>query len=160
MLAAFLALDGLDGHLFPSVETYAKTGTWAVVAAVPTLAFAYVLGLMTINLGQVLVHALWGMEIAANDSAAFRKDTFVVASSLYRQALQEADVLAGSALALVALAAGALFEQRNLPNLKRVIWLAAILTAAAAIGSAFLAAKRADDAHAVATAVRQQGSAQ
>jgi hypothetical protein len=160
ILAAFLTLDGLDGNLFPSVETYAKTGTWAIVATVPTLAFSYVLGLMTIGLGHVLVHVLFGIAVQASDSAVFRKDTFVVAASLYRQALQEADVLAGSALALLLLAAGALVEQRNLPSLKRVIRLATILTAAAAIGAAFLAAKRANDAHAIATAVRQQGSVQ
>src|SRR4051812_27108001 len=45
LLAVFLFLDGRAPDLFPTVETYAKTATWGIVAAVPVLVIAYVVGL-------------------------------------------------------------------------------------------------------------------
>ena len=41
ILAAFLFLDGQNPNLFPSVEFYAKTSTWSIVAAIPLLASSY-----------------------------------------------------------------------------------------------------------------------
>lgn len=35
VLGVFLFLDGRAPDLFPTVETYAKTATWGIVAAAP-----------------------------------------------------------------------------------------------------------------------------
>jgi hypothetical protein len=49
ILGVFLFFNGRGPDLFPTVETYAKTATWGIVAAVPVLVIAYVLGLFLIS---------------------------------------------------------------------------------------------------------------
>ncbi len=44
LLGIFLILDGQVPELFPTIEFYAKTATWSIVAAIPVLSITFVLG--------------------------------------------------------------------------------------------------------------------
>lgn len=57
-LGIFLLLDGLSPGVFPTVEFYARTATWGIVAAVPVLAITYVVGLLALTgMGSLLEFA-------------------------------------------------------------------------------------------------------
>lgn len=121
-LGIFLFLDGLVPDLFPTVEIYARTATWGVVAAIPLLVIFYVAGVLVIGIMEAAVGAAFGPvcdfrpEDAAAISVAVTKDS--AASQLYMQSLQDRAVLAGGSVALVVLAGGACSEVNNLRNLK------------------------------------------
>jgi hypothetical protein len=123
--------------LFPTVETYAKTATWGVVAAIPVLAIAYVIGLTLITASSFALRGTFGPTLmeeaadAARVSAIEGKDS--VLAKEYLQFKQERDVLGGAALALIVLAIGAWSDSVNLPELKSIVIAAAIMTFMASV---------------------------
>jgi len=132
ILGVFLFLDGRAPELFPTVETYAKTATWGIVAAVPVLVMAYVLGLFLISGAELAVQFTFGpgfereaADIARLAAISAEKSAAVQA---YIQLRQDRAVLAGSAVAFVVLFAGAISEIRNLSHLKGTIALLGIGT--------------------------------
>jgi hypothetical protein len=155
-LAMFLFLDGRNGNLLPSVEAYAKMSTWSIVAALPTLALVYVLGVMTICLSQLLSQYL-GPFIGIpplpdpKDIVAIGIEKDSVRSQIFLKCYQEHEVLAGSGIALVLLSIGALSETRNLPELRNVIRLAAATVAIGGALAFLLSFSKASLAHSVAT---------
>src|SRR6185436_16121358 len=60
LLAMFLFIDGRARNLFPTVEVYAKTATWGIVAAVPVLAISYIAGLLVISGAECAVSRSFG----------------------------------------------------------------------------------------------------
>jgi hypothetical protein len=151
ILGVFLLLDGRAPTLFPTVEEYAKTATWGVVAAVPVLAIAYVIGLVLITASCFAVRGVFGpslLEEAADTarvSNVSAKDS--VLAQEYTRLKQERDVLGGASLALLVLAIGALSETKNLDHLKLVIGVAAAGAIIAAVALLFSAGMKGRQAH-------------
>jgi hypothetical protein len=148
--------------LFPTVETYAKTATWGIVAAIPVLAIAYVIGLTLITASSFALRGTFGptlMEEAADAArvSALEKDS--VLAKEYLQFKQERDVLGGAALALIVLAVGAWSDSVNLPELKSIVIVAAIMTFMASVLLFVSAGLKSRQAHTFASFAVQAGRA-
>jgi hypothetical protein len=157
ILGMFLFFDGRAPELFPTVETYAKTATWGIVAAVPVLVMAYVLGLFLIS-GAVLAIQLTfglGFEQEATDIARLAAVSAEKSAAVqtYVQLRQDRAVLAGSAVAFVVLFAGAMSEIRNLSHLKGTIILLGVGVLLLAIVMFYLACRKSSEAHRLAEQV-------
>lgn len=143
LLGVFLALDGFHSAVFPTVEFYAKTATWSIVAAVPVLAITYVLGILLIG----VAHFLWGLVPGLpvptpTDLAAMAGTKDSPAVEAYQQLVQQYEVLSGSGLALLVVAIGAWSERHNLSSIAPVVTWAAGLTVLLAVGSCAVALMR------------------
>jgi hypothetical protein len=151
-LGIFLFLDGRDRCLFPTVETFAKTATWGVVAAVPLLAITYVVGVLLITGMESCVRAAFGLssQCDATDAARMLGAEKSAAAQLYLQLLQDRGVLSGSAFSLIILAAGASSEIRNVPELKSSIVILALGTMTLSGLAYYYAGLKAKQAHQIA----------
>jgi hypothetical protein len=151
ILGVFLFLDGRAPDLFPTVETYAKTATWGIVAAVPVLVMAYVLGLFLISGAVLAVQLTFGpaSELEAADIARLAAISAEKSAAVqtYVQLRQDSSVLAGSAVALIVLFAGAISEIRNLPHLKGTVILLGIGTLLLAALMFYFAGRKRGEAH-------------
>ena len=120
LLGVFLFLDGIEPTLFPTVERYATTATWGVIAAVPVLVIAYVLGLFVNAIAVLVVRRAFGVDSAAEIADIVQIGSVSVEKSSavqhFLQVRQDRAVLAGCSVAFIALSAGALSELSNLPN--------------------------------------------
>jgi hypothetical protein len=155
-LAMFLILDGREPGVFPTVEFYAKTATWGIVAAVPVAAMAYVAGLLAIAVSSGLLEQVAHTTVgrSAIDSVALAqisKDSPV--AQQYLQLRQEQGILAGSAIAMLLLTIGALSERRNLPAIQAATWWAVALGLVAGFLCFYVAFTKARDAHTIAMGV-------
>lgn len=151
LLGVFLFADGFAPEIFPTVETYAKTTTWGIVAAVPVLAMTYVLGLLFMTGSVFLLQFFFGpghdqemVDIARLASIAADKSPSV---QVYVQLMHERSVLAGSSLACLVLCLGALSERRNLPNLSGSIIVIALGALLLAVLLFYFAGRKSADAH-------------
>lgn len=158
ILAAFLFLDGRAPDLFPTVELYAKTATWGVVAAIPTLAVSYVIGLSVMIASERALIMLAGptpstevADLARIGSTGSLNES--AASQAYVEALHNRAILAGGAFSLLLLSAGALSDIRSLPGLRGVILIAAVATTLVAATASYLGIREGYRAHAISEAV-------
>ena len=155
MLGIFLILDGRAPNLFPTVEFYAKTSTWGIVAAIPVLAVAYVLGLLLIGCSSLLFKAIPFVNSAGEITDLIkigRTDNSAI-TKRYFQLLHDQEILSGSALALILLTAGALSEIRNLRRMKSLIIIMALAAFLVAIAVFFFAMAKANMAHEIVKAI-------
>lgn len=157
MLGVFLFFDGLAPALFPTVEIYAKTATWGIVAAVPVLVMAYVVGVFLISGAELAVQLTFGprFEQEAADIARLAAVSAEKSAAIqvYVQLRQDRTVLAGNAVAFVVLCVGALSEIRNLLHLKSTIVLLAIGTLLLAAVMFYFAGRKGGEAHRLAEQV-------
>lgn len=129
ILGVFLLLDGRSPSIFPTVEEYAKTTTWGVIAAVPVLVMAYVIGLFLNSMGALAVQTVFQVSTTAEivDLVSMGKISAEKSPAVlyFLQLRQDRAVLAGSSLSFIALSAGAFSEISNLPHIRAgVIFLA------------------------------------
>lgn len=157
ILSAFLFLDGRAPSLFPTVEFYAKTATWGIVAAVPVLVISYIIGLFVITGAELIIQPAFGpsFSIEAGDLArvggvSTEKSALVQA---YVQLRQDRGILGGSSLALLLLGIGALSEIPNLLHLRGPIIVMAILTFLLAGATFYFAGMKSQEAHVLAQQV-------
>src|SRR6185436_12363728 len=159
ILGVFLFLDGRAPTLFPTIEEYAKTATWGVVAAIPVLAIAYVIGLVLITASCFAVRGVFGPSLPNEAADTARVSLVAIKESVltqeYLQLKQERDVLGGAALSLIVLAIGAISDSRNLPHLKSIVIGAAVATLVAAIALFFASGLKNRQAHTLASVVRE-----
>lgn len=59
LLGIFLIIDGREKKLFPTIEFYANTKTWALVAVIPVFAISYVMGLFSVVIIEPLGNLLF-----------------------------------------------------------------------------------------------------
>lgn len=151
MLGFFLLVDGRAPSFYPTVEVYASSATWGVVAAGPILAMAYVLGLFLSSAALVAVHAYVGLgvEEEAVDLARIGalSGTISVAVQYYAQLRQDRNTIGGCALALIVLAAGSASEISNLQHVKGSIAMLTLASLALAGTLFWLAARKTLEAH-------------
>ena len=156
LLGAFLFLDGRAPDLFPTIEQYAKTSTWSVVAAVPVLAVSFVLGLSLMVASERALTSLWGPSLTSQ-AADLAELTVLVkespAAQAYLESLRNRAVLGGGSVAMLILAIGALSDMGNLPHLRGVVAIAALATVVAAVAAGYLAIREGHKAHEIALAV-------
>lgn len=156
MLGIFLTLDGRAPNLFPTVETYAKTATWGVVAAVPILLIAYVLGIFLSSIGVLAIQTVFGPGTTAEMTDMVRLNNLPAHSIVlqhYLQLRQERSVLAGSAISLVSLCVGAVSETANLMHIKGEVMILAVMCLLFGVLLLWLASAKTLEAHQLAASL-------
>jgi hypothetical protein len=157
VLGIFLFVDGRSPQFYPTVEVYAKSTTWGVVAAVPLLAITYVMGLFLNSLGVHLVQALSGIS-STTETIDLSRTAFLAldksaAMTTYVQLMQDRAVLAGSSIAFLVLAVGAISEVANLEHIRSSVIALAILAIGLVGVLVFVAVMKTKEAHTLADAV-------
>jgi len=138
-----LITDAFADNLFPMINLYSQSPTWAIVTAIPVLSLAYLLGLLCIGAGEALLIAVKFVPKSCLDDGIFagsERSDFVLAK--YQQLRQDAEVLEGSALALLLLAIGASLHAWRIDGWSRFLLSVAICAAVVAIGCVALAVRR------------------
>src|SRR5262245_18299875 len=138
-----LITNAFPQNLFPIIDLYAQSPTWAIVTAVPVVSLVYLLGLLCIGAGEALLilfkfvdaSSLDERQIASSDPAGFL-------AARYQQLRQDADILAGSALALGLLAIGASLHAWRIEGRSRFLTSVAVCAIVLAGGSFALSARR------------------
>src|SRR5262249_29421794 len=103
--------DAFAGNLFPTINHYAQTPTWAIVVAIPLLSLVYLIGLLSIGAGEAIVSCLHLRKVTPFDEDIVALIGFDNAiSGAYQRFRQEAELLAGSAVAFTLLAIGSAFH--------------------------------------------------
>ena len=143
LTSLFLLAAGFAPNLLLAIDVVTRSTAWAVVAAVPLTSLSYVLGLLTIAAAESLLtqtKLLHQVDSAAELLAVSKLGDLVVVR--YQQQRQEAEVVAGSSLALCVLGfasvAAALWDEG---------WRRTLISLAAAcivlsVGSAVLSVSR------------------
>lgn len=103
-----LIANAFAPNLFPAIDFYARTSTWAIVVAIPVLSLAYLLGLVSIGIAEAALiwFSLLDENLLVNDPIKVSSCGEFVASK-FHQLRQEAEILAGSSISLVLLSFGA-----------------------------------------------------
>jgi len=128
------------------------------VAAIPTLAVSYVIGLSVMIASERALVMFSGptpgtelADLARIASTGSLSES--VASQAYVEALRNRAVLAGGAFSLLLLSVGALSDMRNLPRLRGVVIIAAVTTTLVAATASYLGILEGYRAHAISEAV-------
>jgi len=138
-----LITNAFADNLFPVINVYSQSPTWAIVTAVPLLSLAYLLGLLSIGAGEALM--ILFKFVPANCLDERQMDSseptgFVCAR--YQQLRQDAEILAGSALALGLLAVGAVLHAWRIEGWRRFLISVAVCATVVAVGSFALSVRR------------------
>ena len=138
-----LITDAFADNLFPVINLYSQSPTWAIVIAVPVLSLVYLLGLLCIGAGEALLVALRLVPASCLDEGNIAiSEPSGFAAARYQQLRQDAEILAGSALALVLLAVGASLHAWRIEGWRRFLLSVAVCATVVAIGSVALAVRR------------------
>jgi hypothetical protein len=140
-----LITDAFAGNLIPVINVYSQSPTWAIVIAVPVLSLAYLLGLLCIGAGEALLLAVKLVsESTLADDDFVRADVSNLAAARYQLLRQDAEILAGSALAIAIahLAIGASLHAWQIDGWRRFLTSVAICAILLAVGSLFLSVRR------------------
>ena len=138
-----LITNAFADNLFPVINLYSQSPTWAIVTAVPVLSLAYLLGLLCIGAGEAFMifckfvpaSSLDEGQTACSDSSSF-------VAARYQQLRQDAEILAGSALALGLLAVGASLHAWRIEGWRRLLISVAVCATLVAVGSFALSVRR------------------
>ena len=127
-LGIFLLLDGQNSELFPTVEIFAKTATWSIVAAIPVISIVYLIGLLATSTSTLAIDQISSMQgySLTNDLIKISEYDKTTITQIFLQLKHDREILAGSFIGLILLGIGAISETSNLPHLRRVIIIAAI----------------------------------
>lgn len=143
LVAWVLITNAFAENLFPVINIYAQSSTWAIVTAVPLLSLAYLLGLLSIGAGESLMTLFKFVPADSFDEGqiGFSEPAGLVGSR-YQQLCQDAEILAGSALALGLLAVGAVLHAWRIEGWRRFLISVAVCATLVAVGSFALSVRR------------------
>ncbi len=129
ILGFYLIIDGSNSKIYHYLNTYAKTPSWTLLASIPSLAIAYIVGLYAIFLSSSISSFAFGtpdidqveriMIVSQTKNDLLLKHLFSLD--------QKAELLNGSSLAFLLIGIGSFFKIKNLPNLKTVIRICGII---------------------------------
>ena len=148
LVALLLMANTFATNLFPVIDMYASTPTWAIVVAIPLLSLSYLIGLLSIGVGESII--VWFHVI---DVDALIEDPITVSSrkesvvGRYQQLRQEGEILSGSAIAFALLAIGTALSTWEIKGWRRFLTSMAIAALFFAAGSIGLSAIRHRAAH-------------
>jgi hypothetical protein len=149
ILAGYLVLDSQPVGIFKILETYGDTTSWALLIAVPTIVVSYVLGILSIDVAQVLLGRL-----SVFRSVDEGRDLLVVGSSpdilqaRYSEVIRRAELLQGAVIAFLMLACGCLIDRENFGN-GFLGWTVVVIAVVLAVLSGVFAARAARGAKAL-----------
>lgn len=123
ILGAFLIADAVSSRLFSQFESYAASSTWAVVAAVPAITFAYIVGAFTQVIADIVIRR-FAPEAEADEWRVIEHLALADSDVLETQFLElrrSKKLLEGSLGPLCVLGIGILFQARNLRELSPLL---------------------------------------
>lgn len=138
-----LIANAFANNLFPVIDVYSQSPTWAIVVAIPIIALTYLLGLLFIGGGEELLVA-FGLLNRSDllNEAICRSDIPNLVISRYQVLKQEAEVLSGAALAIGLLSIGAALHAWRIDGWRRFLISVALCAIALGVGAAALAIRR------------------
>jgi hypothetical protein len=150
-----LVANSFANNLFPVIQDYSKTQTWAIVVAIPVISLAYLLGVLSIGTSELML--IW---VRALDAKTLVEDTIAVtgkgeyAAARFQQIRQEAEMLAGGTIAFALLALGAALYAWKIAGWRRFLTAVAIMAFLLAVASVLLCLYRYRMAHRQAVATK------
>ena len=143
-----LVANSFADNLFPVINVYSQTPTWAIVVAIPLISLAYLLGILSIGASEIM---LIGVHLL--DKKALVEDIIAVsgrgeyAGARFQQIRQEAELLAGGTIAFALLALGAALSAWKIGGWQRFLTAVAVMAVLLAGGSVLLSLYRHRMAH-------------
>jgi hypothetical protein len=111
LIGGIFLVNAFAENLLPAIQIFASTPTWALVTAIPLVALAYLIGLLSIGAGEAILHGLRLTNRTTIISDAMKistKNGLIV--ERYFLLIQEANILAGSSLSFACLSFSAAFS--------------------------------------------------
>lgn len=146
LLGIFLIVDGQEPNLFPTVEFYSKTKTWALVAVIPVFAISYVTGLFSVVIIEPIGTFIFSQFYPGmTESENLARISFLNADLLrqeYLRLTKEKELLYGSVLAFFLIGLGGLSEIKNLPRLRGILVLASFCAIILSLSSLYVATQK------------------
>ncbi len=143
ILGAFLIVDAqIDGFL-EEFEIYSASPTWAVVAAIPAVTFAYILGAFVQVISELVVHqvAPKAQEEEWLALARLAKCESEILAAQYEETRRSKKLLEGCLGPLLLLSIGIFMERARLPQLSALLLICSIATGLIAISIPFVTSK-------------------
>jgi hypothetical protein len=116
-----LISNAFADNLFPTINLYAQTPTWAIVVAVPLAALAYLLGTLSIAGGSAILARNSRFRVTAEEETSFLSTAPALVAARFQQLRQEAELLSGSFVAFVLLSVGSALHAVRLPGWRRFL---------------------------------------
>jgi hypothetical protein len=154
-----LVADAFADNLFPTINLYAQTPTWAIVVAIPILSLVYLIGVLAIGVGEALLGWLRlgkGVTPDEDTTALVRCSDALIGR--YQRLRQEAELLAGSVVAFGLLGVGSTLHAWRIVGWRRFLFAVAIAAMIFAAASLALAVRRYATAYRIATTARPSNS--
>jgi hypothetical protein len=130
-LAFFLAVDGMQIGVFHLVETYGDSVTFGIIAALPTVVVAYILGVFCVGTSDLILSKFAAFQEPNPERIyALSKSGGELLKQSYSETIRNLEMLKGSFFAFLLLAVGIVLDSPNMPGYEIVVVLATI----AAIG--------------------------
>lgn len=151
----FLLAAVFAPNLLLAIDVVSRSTAWAIVVAIPLTSLAYVVGLLTSAAAEsILLRAgrLRAIDLSAELQLVSRLHDVVI--SRYLQQRQEAEVLAGSALALCLLGLTSAIAAYSIDGWRRTLISITVACFTLSIGSALLSVYRYGSASSLATPAR------
>jgi hypothetical protein len=114
ILGVFMFLDGRTS-IFYTLETYGKSASWTIVAAIPILAIGYIVGVFASTAARIILSRLrWFYRFEDRHGlmrvARFKNE---VITNHYQELSRHRRLLEGGAIGFIAIAIGAWSEAAN-----------------------------------------------
>ena len=156
LTSLFLLAAVFAPNLLLAIDVVSRSTAWAIVAAIPLISLAYVVGLLTSAAAESLFVRIGRLRLAdlADELRAVSKLSELVVAR-YQQLRQEAEVLAGSSLALCVLGLASATAAYSLEGWRRTLISIAITCAVLSVGAALLSVYRYRSASSLAITVRE-----
>jgi hypothetical protein len=126
ILGTFMVLDGRT-NIFQVLETYGKTATWAIVAAIPALVISYVVGVFAVTAAMLILRRIRWLYRPEDHTGLITVARFGnnVITNSYQELSRQRRLLEGAMIGFITIAIGAWSETANFPE-SRPIGLALI----------------------------------
>jgi len=150
-----LIANAFATNLFPAIDFYARTPTWAIVVAIPLASLSYLLGLLATGAAEAAL--IWSRLINANvliEDAVRVSVRGEFVAGRFQQLRQEAELLAGSAIALALLALGTALSAWATEGWRRFLTATTLAAVVFALSSIGLSRSRYASAHRLAIAAK------
>jgi len=144
--------DAFADNLFPTINVYAQTPTWAIVVAVPLVSLVYLLGVLSISGGTALLSWDRTNRMTATEETSFLSTCSALVAARFQQLRQGAELMAGSFVAFTLLSVGCAFHAVRIPGWRRFLISVVIATVVLSVLSIKLALKQYRLARAIAKA--------
>ena len=158
LLAGYLVADSQPLGMFRILKTYGDTTPWVLLVAVPTVVVSYVLGILSIDVAQVLLRPLSPFRALDEGRDLLRVGSGPeILQARYSEAIRRAELLQGAVIAFLMLTCGCLIDRKNFAS-GFLGWSVIAIAVVLAVLSGVFAARAARGAKALVLIVSPAGS--